>query len=265
MNPAVESLSFIEDCRRALTRFWDDALAVEASRDGAVLALPLMLPNGLQVVIHLSPVSEATAILSDRGETLGRLVGEGMNLSAEGVSRMLDERLATFEIQRDGWELRKVIRLPLEGMDIQLFGEALVSLAHLIYRHEPEATSEPVADRTVQRLFEERGLKPLRNHGLPGRLANRINVDYFLDQGGGLAVEVVSRKTQILPYMEQWGWRWSDLRQRNPRLVRAMIYDPEVQVWDSNAVEIGQSVCEVFCPYFEIEKLGDAVEKHLSE
>lgn len=261
MNPSVETSSLIQDCRAALARFWDEVLTVEPSKDGAVLALPLMLPDGLQVVVHLQPLSAVAAVVSDRGETLARLAGEGVSLGAEGVSRWIEERLAAFEIERDGWELRKAIRLPLEGVDIQLFGEALVSLAHLIYRHEPEAVSEPVADRTVRRLFDEHGLKPLRNHVLSGRLEHRITVDYFLDRGAGLAVEVVNRKTQILPYMEQWGWRWTDLRQRHPDLVRAMVYDPESQGWDRTALEIGESVCEVFCPYFETERLAAVMER----
>jgi hypothetical protein len=58
-----------------------------------------------------------------------------------------------FDLHREGFVLQKQIRLPIDGLDIQLFGEALVSLAHLIYRYEPETVEENVADRTVQKLF----------------------------------------------------------------------------------------------------------------
>lgn len=260
MNAPVTTNALISDCHAALTRFWGETLAIEPTRDGAVLALPLMFPDGLQVVVRVTPVSATTALLSDGGETLGRLAGEGMNLEAAAIADLLDERLAVFEIQRDGWELRKAIRLPIEGVDIQLFAEALVSIAHLVYRHEPEPAAEAVAERTVSRFFAERSLTPRRHHPLEGRLERRILIDYFLEQGAGLAVQVVSRRNQLLPYMEQWGWRWTDLRSRHPGLVRAMVYDPENQPWDETALGIGRSVCEVFCPYFEVDRLGEALD-----
>lgn len=260
MNAPVTTNSLIQDCRVALTRFWGELLSIEPAKDGAVLALPLMFPDGLQVVVRVTPVSATTALISDRGETLARLAEEGMNLEAAAIGELLRERLRAFEIRRDGWELQKTISLPIEGVDIQIFAEALVSVAHLIYRHEPEPAAEEVADRTVGRFFAERDLKPRRNFALEGRLERRISIDYFLERGAGLAVEVVNRRHQLLPYMEQWGWRWTDLRSRHPGLVRAMVYDPENQPWDETALSIGRSVCEVFCPYFETERLAEVVE-----
>jgi hypothetical protein len=59
--------------------------------------------------------------------------------------------------------------------------------------------------------------------------------------------------------MEQWGWRWTDLREKNPGLIRAMIYDPERQDWEETAEEIGRSVCDVFCPYHETEVINEAI------
>jgi len=247
-----------DQCRTALREFWNDSLEIESSRDGIVIALPLMLPDGIQVVIELRQVSSNAAVLSDRGEILSTLVGQGLNIEASKVQSILAERIATFDLERDGWELRKALRLPLNGLDIHLFGEALVSLAHLIYRHDPEPAEENVADRVVQKVFEEHHLQPKRNAILEGRLEKRIIVDYYLNRGPGLALEVVNRRNLLLPYMEQWGWRWTDLRRQHPRLIRAMVYDPEQQPWDSTALEIGRSVCEVFCPYFEREKLSHA-------
>jgi hypothetical protein len=87
----------------------------------------------------------------------------------------------------------------------------------------------------------------------------RIQVDYFLEGKRGLALEVVNRKHHLIPYMEQWGWRWNDLRKRRPNLLRAMVYDPDNQNWKEPALAIGRSVCEVFCPYFEQDKVESAI------
>jgi hypothetical protein len=232
---------------------------VGALNHDVTLALPLLYPDGLQVTILLQPVTEATALLTDRGETLGNLTNSGLNLGAAVVELFLSDRLQICDLQRDGLILQKQIRLPVDGLDIQLFGEALVSLAHLIDRHEPEAAEGNVADRTVQRVFAEHHLTPRRNALLEGQVEKQIQVHYYLEGRRGLALEVVSRKLHLLAYMEQWGWRWNDLRKKHPHLIRAMVYDPDNQNWESTALAIGRSVCEVFCPYFEQEVVRKAI------
>ncbi|MBV8213715.1 MAG: hypothetical protein JOZ08_10905 [Verrucomicrobia bacterium] len=53
--------------------------------------------------------------------------------------------------------------------------------------------------------------------------------------------------------------RWNDLRKKHPKLIRAMVYNPDNQDWEDSALAIGRSVCEVFCPYFEQDKVQDAI------
>ena len=182
-----------------------------------------------------------------------------MNVEAPVSKAHLIERLAAFEIDCDGLEIKKAIKLPVDGIDIQVFAEALVSIAHLYYRYEAEPYEENVADREIARIFEDRHLKPRLNVPLEGRIEQRISVDYYLEGARGLALQVVSRRYNLMRYMEQWGWRWTDLREKNPGLIRAMIYDPERQDWEETAEEIGRSVCDVFCPYHETEVINEAI------
>ena len=114
--------------------------------------------------------------------------------------------------------------------------------------------------KSVERVFSSRNLEPMRNHALEGRLEKGIRVSYFLEGRHGLALEVVDRKTNLHGYMQQWGWRWNDLHEKQPRIVRAMVYDPDRQDWDATALEIGRNVCEVFCPYHESAEVGRAIE-----
>src|SRR2546421_11754242 len=108
-----------EACRDALMRFWGETLNIEYAPRGLVLALPLMYPDRLQVVLHAELVSDCLVLLSDRGETLGKLASEGLKLEGGTTARRLSERLAVFELDRNGYELTKSVRLPVEGMDIQ--------------------------------------------------------------------------------------------------------------------------------------------------
>jgi hypothetical protein len=259
MKASVTNVDLISQCKGALVRFWGDTLKIEAAREGVKIALPLLYPDGLQVVVTLKPIGERTALLTDRGEVFGNLTNSGLNVESGPVKRLVADRLKIFELQRDGFILEKQIQLPVDGLDIQLFGEALVSLAHLIYRYEPEAMGENVADRTIEKLFAERGLAPKRNAILEGSVEKRIQVDYFLEGKRGLALEVVNRKHHLVSYMEQWGWRLNDLRKKRPDLVRAMVYDPHNQDWEDTALAIGKSVCEFFCPYFETQRVHEAI------
>lgn len=252
--------TLITETRRRLSSFWSYALQIEWERDRLHLAWPLMLPDGLQLVFELRPITGAAAILSDAGRILGRLAAEGLNVDAGATADLIERRLAFFGLERDGFELRRPARLPIEAVEVQLFAEGLSSIAQLINRHEPEAEEESVARKSVERLFQLRHLEPRRNHALEGRLEKAIRVSYYLEGRKGLALEVVDRRTNLHGYMQQWGWRWTDLHARHPQLVRAMVYDPDRQEWDAAALEIGRSVCEVFCPYHESEELGRAVE-----
>lgn len=41
-----------------------------------------------------------------------------LEIEASKVQSILAERIATFELERDGWELRKALRFPLRGISI---------------------------------------------------------------------------------------------------------------------------------------------------
>jgi len=67
------------------------------------------------------------------------LEGHGLDVGSKTTNRdLLDEKVKAFKMERSGMELQKVVKLPLDAIGIHLFGEALVSISHLIYRHETE-------------------------------------------------------------------------------------------------------------------------------
>jgi hypothetical protein len=220
-----------------------------------------MLPDGVQVVFELAPITATSGLLTDGGRTLSALSGLGLNLDAGVTAHLLEQRLAFFALERDGLELRRPARIPVDPLEVQLFAEGIVSIAHLRYRHEIEAAGENVARKSVDRLFTSHGLNPQRNHPLEGRLEKAIRVSHYLPGSHGLALEVVDRKSNLHGYMQQWGWRWTDLHEKQPGLVRAMVYDPDRQDWDATALEIGRSVCEIFCPYHESDVIAAAFER----
>lgn len=252
----------VNACREAMRKFWDDQTAIERERQGVVMALPLMYPDGWQVMVHLEPLSQARAVITDKGRTLANLSQAGLNYDARAKQTydILEERKRAFELIQDGFELKKEVHLPLDGIDIQLFAESLVSVAHLIYRYEPATVVESTADNAVRQVFKERGLTSRTNVEIDGEIEKRIRVDYLVETTKPVACQVVRRRSPLIPYMEQWGFRWRDIHDRNPRLGRAMVYDPDKQEWDETALNIGRQVCDLFCPYFETQTIHDFLD-----
>jgi hypothetical protein len=248
-------------CREVVQGFLREQVSAEKTRRGVVMALPLMYPDGFQVQVHLEPVAKSSALITDRGRTLAKLHENGLNLEAKQTQAFLEERKQTFELNQVGFELQKEIPLPLQGIDVQLFAESLVGIAHLIYKYEPATSEESVADRTLKQIFKERKIEPMVNAVIDGEIEKGIRVNYFLPARHPLACLVVKRRGPMLGYMEQWGWRWTDVKRHNPLLLRGMIYDPDKQEWDDTTLNIGKSVCDLFCPYFETQAIHDAIDR----
>lgn len=253
-----------EACVETMQRFWREQVEARATARGVALSLPLMYPDGWQVQVHLESVSAGYAVITDRGQTLARLQENGLNLEAKETAALLDARKRVFELQQVGFELRKEVRLPLDGVDVQLFGESLVSIAHLIYRHDITLREEGPAERQLRQVFASRNLEPTWNAAIDGRVEKAIRVDALLLAHRPLAIKVVKRRGPMLAYMEQWGWRWTDIHQQNPMLLRGMVYDPDRQEWDDTTLGIARSVCDFFCPYFETQAINEALDQALA-
>src|SRR5437867_8197342 len=170
-----------EICREALRRFWDDQMDVAETSNGVAMALPLMYPDGWQVQLFIEALSHSRAVITDKGRTLSRLQEQGVNFDAGQTRTLFEERLKTFELQQNGFELLREIRLPLDGLDVQLFAESLVSIAHLVYRYEPYNPRDSPADKTLQQVFKERHYEPRKNVELDGEIEKRIRLDYLVE------------------------------------------------------------------------------------
>lgn len=250
-----------DSVRQTLQSFWGESLEIAVTRSGLALAVPLCFPDGWQVLFDLQPLTPKAVRITDHGRTLQWLASAGQNIEADGLVVMLNERIRTFQLQRDGWELYRELTLPLAGVDLHLFGEALVSIAHLNNLHEPASKPPNVARQTVEKIFKERELKPEQNFKLDGKVERDIRVDYYIPARHPVAMEILGRRGVVTSYMEQWGFRWRDLRDAHPNLLPVMIYDPAVQNVETTALAIGESVCELFCSYEQTERINNLLDR----
>jgi hypothetical protein len=250
-------------CREALAQFWSEQLCVELNKDGLSVSLPLLYPNGVQVALAIKPISSHQAILTDRGEMLSGLETAGIDLRLPRNSELLRDKIKSFELQQNGLEIQKAIRLPLDGIDIHLFGEALVSMAHLIYRHELTTPRALHVYNAIRGLLVKCNFNFLEHEQaiIAGEVEQKIGVDFLVRERHSVACKAVERRGRMRDYIEQWGFRWWDAKRHNDKLARAMFYDPDNQQWDEESLRIGKNVCEIFLPYFEMDDIKKALEK----
>lgn len=244
--------------------FWAEQVSVVETKGGVVVALPLLYPNGIQVIVYLQQISSGTAIISDNGEVISALNENRLAEPRSSTREVLEERAKAFELTRRGMVLEKAIKLPLDGLDVHLFGEALVSIAHLIYRHDPEVTRMQHVYGSIRKLLLDCGLAFKENDAatVTGKVEKAIRVDFLANGAVPLACKAVERRGRMRDYMEQWGYRWRDAKDKNPKLVRSMFYDPENQIWDSETLSIGRSVCEIFQPYSDYEAIRRDIDRY---
>lgn len=257
---AVETNLSPETLRENLHAFWRESLEIASTPGGLEFAVPQSYPDGWQIVLRLEPLTPTTARLSDGGKTLWQLAQTGQNIEADVTAQRLRELLETYQLKRDGWDLFRFVSWPTSGADIHLFTEALVGISHLCYLHEPAPKAPNIARQTVEKIFQERAIEAKINHRLEGKVEKRITVDYFASPYRSIAVQVLGRRGAVTSYMEQWGFRWRDLHDAHPRLLRVMLYDPAIQEVDSTATAIGESVCDYFGPYHDTARLHDLID-----
>jgi hypothetical protein len=85
----------------------------------------------------LKPLTRSRAVITDGGRTIAMLLENGLIIEVPPVLSLLEERKRSFELVQVGFELQKEIPLPLDGLDVQLFAESLVSISHLVFKFEP--------------------------------------------------------------------------------------------------------------------------------
>ena len=247
--------------REALLTFWGEQLRIEETRDGLLAAMPLMDAAGWQVVLRAEPATPGKWLLSDGGKTLGLLDDAGKNPTATGTREAIGALARFYGFEREGLELQKVVAYPFDACEVQVFAEGLAAVSHLCPKVRHRVAVNPLhrMEERMSTYFYRRSWTPKRHHKLSGKVEAEITVDFYVDDTARpLALQPVGRQQKLRAYMEQWGWRWTDLGRAHPDLLKVMVFDRDNQDWDDGSLKIGEQVCDVFVPYQEAEAAMDA-------
>jgi hypothetical protein len=251
----------IDNLRDRLTNVWLELLDIAPTQTGFALSLPSALPDGWQVAFEIETHLPAGVKLTDRGKTLGLLHAGGQSFEKGHTRECLNRILSDWGLERDGFELINWIEGIPDGETIHCFGEALKEIAHLGLLHDAKIETPDKADARMKALFKDHGIEPVTGGHLDGLTRPRIRVDYLVESTRPKAFKLIHRQGRILDFMEVWGWRWTDIRNKNPAILPAMIYDPYNQDIDDASRAIGEEVCDLFCSYEENDRIHEFLDK----
>jgi len=248
-----------DSIRRSLGDFWTEALEIGATPSGYSVALPQTLPDGWQLIIDLETPLPNGVRITDKGRILGWLQSRGQNIETDLIRRQLRDLCEQCSIERNGFELSRWLSEGLDPVELHVFAEGLVGVAYLTYLHEQKPRALDVPDQTLRRVFTDHQVQAQENFNLDGQTRKKIRLDYFLPEQRSAAFHIIRRHGRIIDNMEQWGFRWHDLRSKHPALRPAMIFDPYHQEIDEDSRAIGEESCDLFCSYEEVDRIHEFI------
>lgn len=248
-----------DDLRSLLTDFWNSILEVKETPQGFLFTMPVSYPDGWQVVLELKRVTPNTWLLSDRGQTLIWLIGQGHNLRTEAMQSHLKRLCNEHYFQLDDGVLSRHMNWPLAADDVHVFAEGVAAIARLDFLNEHRVLEEDVARHTVQRILQDAHLSHQVNYKLTITPERIIAVDFYVEQKRPAAIRILKTKTDLAGTMEKWCFRWRELKRLNPGLAPIMLFDRTTQTIDAYSSQIAQTECALFCGYDETDRIHSSL------
>jgi hypothetical protein len=238
-----------------LTDFWNGILEVQTTPQGLLFTMPVSYPDGWQVVLELQRIAPNTWRLTDRGQALNWLTGQGLNLQTEAMQAHLKRLCSEHFLQLSDGVLWRHLAWPFEGGDMHVFAEGVAAISRLELLNEHRAHEEDVASQAVQRTLQDAHLPFQQHHKLSITADRSIAVDFYVAQKRPAAIQILKTKTDLPGTMEKWGFRWRALKGLNPSLAPIMLFDRNTQTVDAYSRHIAQAECELFCGFDEADRI----------
>jgi hypothetical protein len=241
--------------RTLLTAFWNNLLEVETTPRGLLFTMPVSYPDGWQIVLEFNRIAPSTWLLSDRGQTLNWLIGQGLNLQTDSMQLHLKRLCSEHFLQLTDGVFSRHLHWPLDASDIHVFAEGVVAVSRLDLLNEHRVLVEDVASHAVQRILKDADLPHQRHRRLTITPERSVTVDFYIEQKRPAAIQILKAKTDLAGTMEKWGFRWHALKGQNPSLAPIMLFDRNKQFIDSYSRHIANTECELFCGFDETDRI----------
>ena len=134
----------------------------------------------------------------------------------------------------------------------------------MIYRSDEHHAHIEVARENFEKIIAVNKFSTRKNAVLQGRVVDEVKLDYVIDSIYPLACKISEKKTDIYNYMEIWAFRFEQIKQFNSDVKTMMIYNPDVGKWDDKSLRIGDSVCDMFTPYYDTKNIVNFINNKVA-
>lgn len=258
----------IAACRASLSAFWSDITDIRAHDKGIAFSLPILLADGWQVTLYAEEEMPGYVTLRDRGKMSSWLIMHGVNLNSSGNRTIIDQYMADYGISTDATGFYKILKLPFQASEIQLFGCFLSALSHLINRVQKQAPPHAVAYSTVIDVAERlhTPYSPRVTYKTPHR---SITVELSLvgtNDHTALVQTFDQRDShKATDAMELWSSRLPEIAACSPATFStALIYNEDVCDISANILSVARSRCNLVCPSHKQDEITDFMSSHLA-
>lgn len=250
-------------CRHALAGFWNDACAMEATPQGLVMTLPVLLADGWQVTVNIDREFADCVVLRDRGQLNGWLMSNGVDIRKEGLQEAIQALMGEYGVQEDSRGYFKMFHMPLDASEIQLFGCFLSSLSHQVLRMRREVDAPArIAYTNVLNLVRRLDIPCEREKEIRTPFRS-IRVDLVCPGIRSSAViETFDRNSRLTQAFEIWSSRLREISESSDGMYKTcMVYDEDGCRLPADLLNVARSRVHHVVPCQKEDELADILQQ----
>lgn len=250
-----------DKCRDALSAFWNHVCETNKIEDGVAIALPLLMVDGWQTVVHLHCKTPGCITISDGGKLSTWLAVRGANPDSDYIRSILQESMIKFGIKEDETGFYKHVRIPMHAREIHLFGEFISSMSHLVYRVPSVHPVQYVAYSTLIEIVKSLKHEPLEHvsYQTPYR---KIRVDLTVQgKGQSMLFQTFDQRNRAGDIMEIWSYRLREISNTSPGMYKTgLIYNEDIFQPDISVFKLAKENCDLVCPSHRTDEIHDFIQ-----
>ncbi len=218
----------------------------ECHSDGpyTVLSTPYFYSDGDFIELFLEQ-SEDRVLISDLGETARRMATFHFNWSTKQSRALFSQILNSTGVSSNRGKLYVVIgekeRLGARLLDLIHAVQQTDNLLVTMQKYSPQAFRDE-----VEGYLRKEGFEPELNYQLEGQSGNIWRVHFYINHGSNVIMKALSAASRgAAKYQVSTTYTaYDDIKKNHPQVVRSLIVDDTIQVWDQEIISLAKAVLD---------------------
>lgn len=246
-------------CRSALSSFWNDACSIESTKNGLVLTLPILLADGWQVTVYVERQSDGYIKLCDKGQMNSWLFSHGVDIEKDWFKESAAPLIRQFGIHEDECGFSRMLRLPADACEIQLFGAFLSTMSHHVMGIRKTGIPACKVAFTNTLNVARKTKLPFTQNKVIQTPYRAITIDITCDgQSRSAALQTFDQSTRVSESFEIWSSRMQEVSQAfDGKYSTCMVYDEDSCRIQSSMIKVAESRGNLVVPCHKEDEIFD--------